>query len=185
MTPAVRSDDLERNEIEMIDYSEFDERPAAAAFAEIARRIGAGTCPEHARACAVYSLNGEETNETTVDIVIRADNAAKALQGTLPEAGNYPGGDTVWDQTDVQFNACPGNTKLYGAFVHELGHAFGLHAGRRDEADFSGTRHQLQLHPSMFLLQSAMALGNDAKCSPHPLDVMGIYALYQNAVTPQ
>ena len=178
---STRSNDLERNEIEMIDYSEFDQRPAADAFPEIARIINARYCRADARGCALYYIENEETNQSTVDIVFNANNALEELGTTLPQDRHYPGGNTTWDPTDVQFNACPSNTILYGTIVHELGHTFGLHAGRANEANFSEPNAQNQFHPSDFLIQSAMSERTDAKCSPHPLDVMAIYALYQNA----
>lgn len=179
---STRSADLQQNEIEMVDYSEFEGSPAAYAFEELAKAISIRECPkgvENTRGCALYDLRGD-SNEATVDIVLVKDNAGKALNSTLPRPENYPGGDAVWDETDVQFNNCPKGTVLYGALVHELGHALGLHAGRESKRVFSKKNLQRQFHPSPFLLQSAMSASADAKCSPHPLDVMGIYAMYQH-----
>ena len=79
-----------------------------------------------------------------------------------------PGGDTSVDRSDVKLSQCPaGKSDSYGILVHEVGHALGLRS-----ADGSDVHHRLS--------DSVMSGGNySEKCSPYPLDVLAIRALYE------
>ena len=67
------------------------------------------------------------------------------------------------------FNTC--NTPHYSALVHEFGHALGIGGGRDGQnADETG-------HPQ--IEDAAMSYYPAPCCSPHPFDIMAIYALYQ------
>ena len=59
--------------------------------------------------------------------------------------------------------------------VHEAGHALGITYGpeRQYPEGKEGDRH----HPTVE--DAAMSYELTPDCSPHPLDVMAIYALYQ------
>ena len=96
---------------------------------------------------------------------------------------DLPGGDTTVDPDDIRFNSCPslplppvprdfvelgvrpmansdGTYSAYGVLVHESGHALGLYS-----------------HPEF--RETAMAPAKGLGCSPHPLDVMAVRALYE------
>ena len=61
----------------------------------------------------------------------------------------------------------------YGSLVHELGHDIGI----RDGIDDMG---QEVHHPNEDLHSAIMSYGGDPpRCSPHPLDIMAIFAIYQ------
>ena len=95
-----------------------------------------------------------------------------------------PGGNETVDHTDVRFNRCPdlpvytdwlpkinqkNSLSVYGTLVHEAGHALGL--GHPERSDLVG------------LSDTVMALGSlngSYKCSPHPLDVLTVYALHRS-----
>ena len=87
---------------------------------------------------------------------------------------------------DVRFNTCfkPGSAKRsdndfrnYWLMVHEAGHALGL-----SEFSHLGPISWKVAHP--MVLDSAMNYDRETKvpepdCSPHPLDIMAIFALYR------
>ncbi|MDE2902930.1 MAG: hypothetical protein OXP73_07855 [Chloroflexota bacterium] len=103
--------------------------------------------------------------------------------------GLDPGGGVTVDRNDVRFNAC-GATDLgvYQTLVHEAGHVLGIREG---SAVAGWVDDYVVHHPS--IAESAMSyegltlqtgdskslLPNDPDCSPHPLDVLAVYALYQ------
>ena len=71
---------------------------------------------------------------------------------------------------EIPFNTCPDTTDNYNvpysSLVHEAGHALGIFG-------FS--------HPTMFdSIMSYTAAFSRPNCSPYPLDVAAIYALYQS-----
>ncbi len=75
------------------------------------------------------------------------------------------------------FNRCPKTSDNYNvpysSLVHEAGHALAIRGGT-DGMD------QQRFHPSGAIHCAIMSYGgNEPKCSPHPLDIMAITALYQ------
>lgn len=99
------------------------------------------------------------------------------------------GGATV-DRNDIPFNTCdaaPNST--YEVLVHEADHALGI---RNASSVASGWDQNLWHHPWIYessmsyegiVLRtgfSASQLPNDPDCSPHPLDVLAMRALYQS-----
>ncbi len=77
--------------------------------------------------------------------------------------------------------------------MHEGGHALGIRNVRSLSCGWDGN---LWHHPSIYesimsyeglVLRtglSASQLPNDPDCSPHPLDVLAVYALYQQESNP-
>ena len=116
-------------------------------------------------ACAVASeivdSDGFSTGDGyTTDIFVLRSSVMGGLQ--------LPGGDSSVDRSDVELNRCPaGTSDTYGVLIHEAGHALGL---RR--ADGSDSHHK-----SSDSVMSGGDYGN--KCSPYPLDVLAIRALYE------
>ena len=104
--------------------------------------------------------------------------------------GLDPGGGVTVDRDDVRFNTCDATALgLYEVLVHEGGHVLGIRGG--GVAD-GWDKEILAGHPSIY--ESVMSyervalrtsgttdgtLPDDPDCSPHPLDVLAIYALYQ------
>ena len=101
----------------------------------------------------------------------------------------FPGTDQTWNQSDVQFNYCtdsdfvpgnpqnPGPGNAHAVLIHEIGHALGLHGGQDQDPNNDQTRH----HPNSRIFHSVMSHGvtTGQDCSPHPLDIMALYAIYQ------
>ncbi len=100
---------------------------------------------------------------------------------------------------DVKFNTCktqPGTTDNFGAYelaIHEAGHALGSSGFSFDLLEsLTTSRRTIQAHPTIpdsvmnydnrrgeikYLLPGNF---NEPDCSPHPFDIMAIYALYQS-----
>ncbi len=80
------------------------------------------------------------------------------------------------------FNPCPNTNDDYNypksSLVHEAGHAIGLRAASKKAAD-----PEFQGHPSIadsvMNYNRKLMLVNEKDCSPHPLDIMAIFAIYQ------
>ncbi len=79
------------------------------------------------------------------------------------------------------FNPCPNTNdnynNPYSSLVHEAGHALGIRAASKKAAD-----SRLQGHPSItdsIMNYSTVTGVVEPDCSPHPLDIMAIYTIYQ------
>ena len=84
--------------------------------------------------------------------------------------------------TDVEFNKCTPSqmTDLYVDLIHEAGHAFGIRAGTDyDPYDRNYTTHHPTLAGSVMNYNWKPGVPDEPDCSPHPLDILAIYALYQ------
>ena len=103
---------------------------------------------------------------TTTDILLRHG----ALVGSTPP--EIPGGNTAFDKSDVRFNVC-GTTSAdpYEVLVHEAGHVLGIRDGE-SPAPVDDIHHPP-------IPDSVMNYIDEPDCSPHPFDIMAIYALYQ------
>ena len=111
----------------------------------------------------------------------------------IPGGLDAGGGVTV-DRDDVPFNTCDAESiGTYETLIHEAGHALGI---RNASSVASGWHRNLWHHPSTYeslmsyegiVLRtglSASQLPDDPDCSPHPLDVLAIFALYQQDSNP-
>ena len=148
------------NEVFMFDDSSAN-AVTVDAFEEISNRVGPGWCPY---ACTFFPtplLN-------TVDISLRA---SRFQISDL----NVPGADDTADAGEISFNSCQNVHFRYATLVHEAGHALGITGGK------TGVE-QDRFHPNKKILDSVMSYGQNpsVSCSPTPLDVMAIYALYQS-----
>ena len=90
----------------------------------------------------------------------------------------------------VRFNSCAGGSSeyvVYALMVHEVGHALGLAGGKDHTYGISGSSnpryagHHPGLEPEVTVMAYAAAKPNADvyQCSPHPLDILAIHALYQ------
>ena len=161
----LHGDDSARNEVLMFDdvKGPIKSFVDASAFPEFAKQLGfVGECWEPtknghiARAC-VAKYPDEERH----DMFIRRE-PFEADMLTLPGDG-----DEDVEREDVKFNQCQSVLSAHETLLHEAGHALGI-KGRP--------------HPG--IPSSVMNLLSEPDCSPHPLDIMAIYALYQIPVTP-
>ena len=116
-----------------------------------------------AKACADPSKRASGDGYTTDIVLLRTQVDHDALEipsdvrfNTCPVPRDY----FVWLPVHYQKNL--GNS-VYGTLVHEAGHALGLH-------------HPIgEVHYS----DSVMTAGVRFSCSPHPLDVLTVHALYR------
>ena len=97
----------------------------------------------------------------------------------LPGDPNEPGGgDRFAARHEVRFNSCrplidAGNSEFltaYGTVLHEVGHVYGI--GR-----MFGASEDDPDHPTIGGATTNYI--SEADCSPHPFDIMAMYALYQ------
>ena len=132
----------------------------AAIFPEINWFISIGTC---LNACTRTSVITDTLGNTvrTTDIYL-VENIFAHL-----DLIDLTGGDKI------EFNTCPDYpsgrksadyNRPYSTFVHEAGHALGIG------------------HPDKFTFRDSIVnyIFNEPDCSPHPFDILAIYALYQS-----
>ena len=167
---STKNEDRMLNEVYVIRDEDTDDiLTSSGVFPEVSGQVGHGWCEDP---CAYY---GHLEDFGTVDIKFRASTF---LDADLM----VPGDDLVPSREDVTFNSCSGlseeNNNLYGILVHEAGHALGL--GYLGEYPGSDDKLQRYGHASIPLMSVMSAQSSeDYSCSPHPLDIMAIYALYQ------
>ena len=116
-------------------------------------------------------------------------NAKKVVSDTQNNRSLYiPGDDNVVDDSDIRLNACkpkPGETnstefRNYDLMVHESGHALGLSNFTRNLLALQTASHPTI--PNAVMNYDSETEVYEPDCSPHPFDIMAIYALYQTLV---
>ena len=186
-----QKEESKANEIWMI-HDKKDERASTrhVYFAEVSRLVARGSCgPRAALGCAWYVAILEDENGR---IILPGDKEfnemdelqepyVKVMTDILLSRSTLEDAELKIPASDVRFDTCKGTGKDYYAYttlVHEVGHALGLSFRSVNLGD-----EQLSLkysHPSRKLGYVAMGRSADiAACTPFPLDVMAIYALYQ------
>ena len=145
--------------------------------------------------------------ENSVDILVNKNHEDIVWSDSsdqTPRMVNIPGNDRAYSANDVKFNKCvakPNGDKdfyLYETMLHESGHALGLSAFSIQSVPFGSRSVYVGSHPTIpdtvmnydpkspFLYDASLPenerwirpLG-EPNCSPHPFDIMAIYALYQ------
>ena len=195
---AAQVDDTELSEVIMVDQSAtgiYGEFEAMGVFPEMSEELGIATCvfadPKKNRkptACAWPRHNHPEKGWVT-DILLPWDRFKDDIARTSVPGGLDADGGVTVDRDDVRFNTCGASVLgAYEVLVHEAGHVLGI----RDAGSLaSGWDENLGHHPSIY--ESSMSyegialrkgvsdskLPNDPDCSPHPLDVLALYAMYQ------
>ena len=113
------------------------------------------------------------------DIIVRRDAYDSRDTSIFPSADDPL--DTP--ERSARFNKCLNasdhmNNTAYISMLHEIGHALGIGGG--DKEDSAGNEWSSPSHPKLDGDDSVMNYNfSEPDCSPHPSDVMSIYALYQ------
>ena len=183
---AIIPPDILVSEIKMIDTGAvpYDALQYAKISEGLAQVLGFSSCVFDRPGCAV-----RKTKETRgVSEVISTTDIFLSRQSVGNDTLNLPGGDTTVDRSDAQFNRCGARRSgAYETLVHEAGHALGIRGKVPPRftiaAPASDPDVQIYFHPtvadSVMSYETALMLPDDPDCSPHPLDIMVIYALYQ------
>ena len=184
-------EDRERNEIVMVnlDLQRITEFEGDELW-EFSSDLGLSDCVFTSSACAHTVFVGHDilgnhvlipyvTTRVTTDILLPSDYRNDSL--VVPP---------------VTFNTCSGTySKAYEKLVHEGGHALGIGSGDWFQKDLDPNTVEAYLEDHPPLVDSVMNYDQDSKallvvyetiekfrepdCSPHPMDIMAIFALYQ------
>ncbi len=162
-------EDSRLNEIIMLDDIDVPGTTSAAkrrvinVFSEFASQIGYAACWKGTTIACVARSEVVGLDGYSSDLFLRRSQVDHDPLG-------LPGGNEHVDRSDIQFNQCPDIRpySVYGVLVHEVGHVLGLRSGGRSQG-----------HPSFASTVMTAAI-TDKACSPHPLDVLATYALYQS-----
>ena len=172
---------LNVSDIRMVDDRKetIDPLKRAMVFDEISIRVGYKLCmPE--KTCTKLEYRGTGFILVGDILLYRSEFPDRVM---LEESAWSPKGE--FNKENVvpnRFNSCAAvssdSAKAYDSVVHEAGHALGLLY-----ANEASTKNN---HPNKELIDSIMnnssALwGIYDRCSPHPLDIMAIYAIYQTS----
>ena len=197
---SAQVDDKEANEIIMIDNATggtYEGLKAMHIFSELSKvwglqyELGLVECVFAPTACATR-LHFNDDKGWTSDIFL-----AQSAYGMGPfdiPGGLDPGGGVTVDRDDVRFNTCGApDLGVYQTLVHEAGHVLGIRNGSRVQDWSDDVVHHPSIYESVMSYETPYelkpgdadsVLPNDPDCSPHPLDVLAIYALYQQESSP-
>ena len=168
--------DIDLHRLTMFKGNELD---------EFSISLGLGTCifEENVNACASGTIRGIDLfgirlpridflgKPFTTDIQLRSDRYE----------------DTNLTLPSVSFNTCvTANSEFYADLIHEAGHALGI-GGLPEENAYIKNHPPLVDSVVNYNEESEVLLNvvggkanlREPDCSPHPLDIMAIYALYQ------
>ena len=202
---SMYKEDRTKNEVIMLDHSTI---PLSAfqsvkVSAELASLLGFTACffDEPISGCAVSSRESgrSDPEDYRTARVVSTDIYLPHTLG-LDDAGMYKPtaleipSDNSWNpaRDDVPLNSCISisytrepDPPVYDTLVHEAGHALGIGDGR--------TTGYTQHHPSIprsvanynqtirYTVHHLDSSYSENDCSPHPFDIMAIFALYQTA----
>ena len=147
-----------------------------AIFQEFADDLGYAWCRWNMgkEGCAPSSINDAGLKTTDVFLRRGAFEPGGAISMHSPTSADLldiPGTLTPYTST-VRMNTCPAthqSSRAYWVLVHEAGHALGL-------GPVAPVHSNL---PESVMHKYRLAYHSRQLCSPHPIDVMTIYAIYQ------
>ena len=192
-----KEDSLNINDVYMVDDDLLSNRQTT--FTEFIGSGIPGQCVFHASACVISKAYGQSAHAGT-----RLSNAAGSPNGVdILFAKSYFEANGVLEIPDsVTFNKCfprvidiHGNDfdghYAYRTALHEAGHALGTSGFSHLDLvspiwnlESSKTAIHRRAHPSipdavMNYNRRVPEIGDEPDCSPHPFDILAIYALYQ------
>ena len=184
------------SEVYMVDDSNWSILDKAIAINENYLLYCALKLPENQRpgACVISPVYKDRSRGAgltlpngSVDVVVNR----RVYELWVSEGVNIPGGDAIASDDDIRFNSCsPGMPSIendaefgiYSTMVHEAGHALGLSDfSILDVFDLDPVSHP-NITDTVMNYDIAAGIGEDGEpdCSPHPMDIMAIHALYQS-----
>ncbi len=172
----IRKQNADRREIIMFNDNGLSTAISVGALFDIANDLGYwqscwfdedGNYDRSAAMCTVAVPGGSAVNH---DIIVRRSAYGSDLL-QVPEA-------------NARFNKClngsdrvqPDGGSAYNHMLHEIGHVIGLGGGS------SSLPPYYRSHPGHSIV-SVMNYVTEPDCAPHVLDVMAVFAIYQNRFT--
>ena len=191
-----RDERLNTNDVYMVNDSHFPKvgilpPPNGVIFTGFIGDIQ-GICIFYADACAISKAYGSNAEAST-----ELSNAAGSENGVdiLLRKSSYATSE-LEKPSSVKFNQCPAENasdedsvsqyyayEAYEIVLHEAGHALGTSGAVVWEAPLEDAQYR-RAHP--FIPSTVMnydhkirGVSNEPDCSPHPFDILAIWALYQ------
>ena len=125
--------------------------------------------PEYLPASGSASTNLAEA-AGSVDVLINMQRVSNSNYPRIPEHG-------------VQFNTCEAEDDYfeYRLMVHEAGHALGLSGFSLQSLvdSYSTYKRSHPTIPDAVMSEDSRTQVEEPDCSPHPFDILAVYALYQ------
>ena len=190
--------DKEKNEVIMVDPNAFMFSASvrvAAEFPQLAQYLGFANCVfSNSRACNVSHLDPYRILYlysppfTFTRIELKTSDIFLNYQFLRHDSLTIPGGASLNpvppDEGDVSFNKCVDpEPNAYSTLVHESGHALGIgDASDRNRMNPAFSDHHPTIKDSILNHDTRVGFPNaraEPDCSPHPFDIMAIFALYQ------
>ena len=189
-----KEDSLNINDIYMVDDDLLSNRQTT--FTEFIGSGIPGQCVFHATACVISKAYGQSAHAGT-----RLSNVAGSPNGVdmLFAKSKFATGNVLEIPDSIAFNHCITESNIdltnkydaYKTALHEAGHALGSSGFSHLDLvspiwnlESSKTAIHRRAHPSipdavMNYNQRVPEISDEPDCSPHPFDILAIYALYQ------
>ena len=188
----IQVDDTELSEIIMVHETPtgiHGELWTMGVFPGMSEKLGLATCVFEGRACA-EPRHEHRVRGWVTDILLPWSAYRRHTMRMDVPGGTDPGGGVTVDRDDVVFNTCTTrHPLLYEHLVHEAGHVLGIRNGSGKTGWSDDVIHHPSIAESVMSYEgvklkkvdpmSMTVLPDDPDCEPHPLDVMAVYALYQ------
>ena len=174
-TTTIRPMDYSQNEIKMVNVGRLSSLAAVGVFPQLSRDVGLSSClfDVNVAACAVSQRHPKRGTETRDIVLNQSKNSIGSNPPSLPK---------------VRFNKCIPESPAYGILVHEAGHVLGIRPIDDLPSDTPEEQFYRDAHPFAGPVRDFRTDSTDTvmsystaglRCSPHPFDIMAMYALYQ------
>jgi len=189
---TLQADDRDANEIKMFDDLAGSQGYLYRAFVfpEVASSIGQRTrcwyeAFEPVPGVVVWKFDQRVLMCTYPVVRVKKDDTLEHLSSDIfIRRSHFTSDMLMLPESDSLFNECGNDSddpgSAYPSFIHEIGPALGLGGGMRDVVGGGPDtgRFEYPGHPEDTVLSTV----NNARadCSPQPIDIMAIHALYQS-----
>ena len=189
---STRNEDATLNEVLSVRYPAGILRTVGV-LDEVSEYVGHGYCyaADSYVPCTTRTVTTKDGSELITSDILIPDHVIDSIQYSMFESGKdilrLPA------STKARFNSCGDVSDLYRHMVHEIGHALGISDHRRfdDRLDLIfpvavdpssnpvQDRYHSLLADSIVSYKISREVQKEYGCSPHPFDILAIFALYQ------